>query len=57
MLTGSKIQEQGKTLSENVDKLRVRRDMMNTNILDGHVLTDEVKIDLNMIHSLMLDGG
>jgi hypothetical protein len=31
--------------------------MMNTNILDGHVLTDEVKIDLNMIHSLMLDEG
>lgn len=29
---------------------------MNTNVADSHMLTDEVKIDLNMLRALVLDG-
>lgn len=50
-----KLRKQGKTLSENISKLRARRDVMNTDVPDSNALTDEAKVDLDMLHALVLD--
>jgi hypothetical protein len=55
--TGPKLQEQrgGKTLREDVGKQRARRGMKNMEVPDNNTLTDEVKVDLNMLRALVLD--
>jgi hypothetical protein len=54
---GPKIREHRgwKSLGEDVCKLRARRYVENANVPDSNVLTDEVKIDLNMLCVLVLD--
>jgi hypothetical protein len=44
------------TLGEDVDELRSHRDVEHTNVLNGNVLADKVKINLNMIGALVLNG-
>jgi hypothetical protein len=48
--TGPKLKEhrEGQPLGEDVGKLRSRRDVEDTNVLDGNALTDKVKINLNI---------
>jgi hypothetical protein len=55
--SGSKLREHRgwKILSEDVCKLRTRQNVMNTNIPNNNALTDEVKIDLNMLRVLVLN--
>jgi hypothetical protein len=36
--------------------IHFNKDVRNTDIPNGNALTDEVKIDLNMLHALVLDG-
>jgi hypothetical protein len=49
----------GETLRENVGELRCRRDMEDADLTDGNLLSDEMKINLHMLHALMLNkiGG
>jgi hypothetical protein len=46
----------GETLREDVGELRCRRDMEDTDLTDGNLLSDEMKINLRMLHALMLNG-
>jgi hypothetical protein len=43
-----------KTLGEDVGVLRCCRDMDNSNVTEGDLLSNEVEIDLNMFCPLML---
>jgi hypothetical protein len=56
--TESKLQEhRGEQLiGEDVDELRSHQNMEGTNVSDGNVLADKVKINLNMFGALMLNG-
>lgn len=55
--SGSKLREHRgwKILSEDACKLCTRQNVMNTDIPDNNALTDEVKIDLNMLCVLVLN--
>jgi hypothetical protein len=46
----------GQPLSEDVGELRSRRGVEDTNIPDGNTLVDKVKINLNMLGALVLNG-
>jgi hypothetical protein len=56
--TGPKLREHrgGQPLGEDVDKLRNRQNMEDTNVPDGNTLTDKVEINLNMFGALVLNG-
>jgi hypothetical protein len=43
-------------LGEDVDELRSHWDMEYTNVLDGNTLMNKVKINLNMLGVLILNG-
>jgi hypothetical protein len=45
-----------KTLGEDVDESRSCRDMQNVNFPNGDLVTDEVKINLDMLRAMMLNG-
>jgi len=53
---GPKLLEQGsrKTFGEDVGVLRCRRDMENSNVTKGNLLSNKMEIDLNMLRPLML---
>jgi hypothetical protein len=44
------------TLGEDVDELRSRQDVEATNVPDGNALVDKVKINLNILDALVLNG-
>jgi hypothetical protein len=44
------------TLGEDVDELRSRQDVKDTNVPDGNTLVDKVKINLNILDALVLNG-
>jgi hypothetical protein len=46
----------GETLCKDVDELRCRRDMEDADLIDGNILSDEIKINLHMLRALMLNG-
>jgi hypothetical protein len=46
----------GETLREDVSKLRCRRDMEDVDLTNGYLLSDKMKINLNMLRALMLNG-
>jgi hypothetical protein len=46
----------GETLREDVGELRCRWDMEDTDLTDGNLLSDEMKINLHMLRVLMLNG-
>lgn len=54
--TGAKLREHlgGKTIGEDVGKLRARRDV-DPDIPDDNTVTDDVEVDLNVLGALMLD--
>jgi hypothetical protein len=58
---GLKIQKQrsGQTLREDVRELEYRQDVQDVNITDGNAFLDKVEVDLDMLHTLMLNrvGG
>ena len=43
-----------KTLGENVNVLRRRRNVKNPNVTEGNLLSNKVEIDLNVLRPLML---
>jgi hypothetical protein len=49
----------GETLREDIGELRCRRDMEDTDLTDGNLLSDEMKTNLYMLRALMLNrvGG
>jgi hypothetical protein len=55
--TGSKISEElnQKTLRHDVRKLMRGGNMKYPNLSQGHLLTYEVEVDLNVLHALMVD--
>jgi hypothetical protein len=55
--TGPKIGEElnRKTLRHDVRKLMGGRNMKNSNLPQGHLLADEVDVDLDMLHAPMMD--
>jgi hypothetical protein len=56
--TGSKLIEHwgGETFREDVGELRCHRDMEDTDLTDGYLLSDKIKINLHMLDALMLNG-
>jgi hypothetical protein len=46
----------GEPLREDVDELRYRRDMEDTYLIDGNLISDKMKINLHMFKALMLNG-
>jgi hypothetical protein len=50
------IKHRGETLREDVGELRCHRDMEDMDLTDGNLLSDEIKINLNMLRALMLNG-
>jgi hypothetical protein len=40
---------------EDIDELRNHRDMQNMNFLNDDLVMDEVEINLDMLHALMLN--
>jgi hypothetical protein len=46
----------GQPLDEDVGELRSRRDVEDTNIPNGNAFADKVKINLNMLGVLVLNG-
>jgi hypothetical protein len=55
--TGPKlIKHRGETLCEDVGELRCRQNMKDTDLSDGNLLSDEMKINLHMLRALMLNG-
>jgi hypothetical protein len=59
--SGSTIQEyrSGQTIREDVRELGGCRDVQDAGITNGNAFPDEVEVDLNMLHMLVLDrvGG
>jgi hypothetical protein len=59
--TRPKIQKHrsGKTLCEDVHELGGRRDVQDTDITDCNAFPNEVEVDLDMLHTLVLNrvGG
>jgi hypothetical protein len=55
--TGAKLGKEWRrqTLGEDVNKLRRRQDVQNVNFPNVDLVTNEVKIDLNMLHMLVLN--
>jgi hypothetical protein len=51
--------EGGETLREDVGELRCRQDMEDVDLINDNLLSDEMKINLHMLHALMLNeiGG
>jgi hypothetical protein len=56
--TGLKLREhrRGQPLGEDVGELRSHQDVEDTNVPDGNMLADKVKINLNMLSALVLNG-
>jgi hypothetical protein len=56
--TGLKLREHwgGQLLGEDVNELRSRWDVEDMNVPDGNTLADKVKINLNMLGALVLNG-
>jgi hypothetical protein len=56
--TGPKIQkyQSGQILCEDVRELGGRRYMQDTDITNGNTFPDEVEVDLDMLHTLVLNG-
>jgi len=56
--TGPKLREDRRrqAFGEDVGELGRRRDMKNADNTKSHLFSDEVKIDLNMLGTLMLNG-
>jgi hypothetical protein len=52
----SKNTEEGSPLVKMSGELRSRRDVEDTNVPDGNALADKVKINLNMLGALVLNG-
>lgn len=53
--TGPKLQHrEWKSLDEDIDILRGHQDVEDMDVYDGYTLTDEVEINLNMLHALVL---
>jgi hypothetical protein len=46
----------GQPLGEDVDELKSRRSMEDTNVSDGNALVNKVKINLNILGALVLNG-
>jgi hypothetical protein len=55
--TRAKLREEWRrrTLGEDVGELRSRWDMQNANFPNGGLVTDEVEINLDMLHALTLN--
>jgi hypothetical protein len=55
---GPKIQKHrsGQTLREDIRELGGCRDMQDTDITNGNAFPNEVEVDLNMLHTLVLNG-
>jgi hypothetical protein len=56
--TGPKLikRQGGETIREDVGELRCHQDMEDAVLIDGNLLSDEMKINLHMLHVLMLNG-
>jgi hypothetical protein len=56
--TRAKLEEEWRRQApdEDVGELRSRWDVQNANFSNDDLVTDEVEIDLNMLHALMLNG-
>jgi hypothetical protein len=46
----------GETLREDVGELQCRWDMEDADLADGYLLSNKMKINLHMLHALMLNG-
>jgi hypothetical protein len=46
----------GESLREDVGELRCHQDMEDTDLTDGNLLLDKIKINLHMLGALMLNG-
>jgi hypothetical protein len=56
--TELKIQKQrsGQTLREDVRELEYRQNVQDADITDGNTFLDKVEVDLDMLHTLVLNG-
>jgi hypothetical protein len=46
----------GWTIHEDVREMGGRRDMQDADIIDGNAFSDEMEVDLGMLHMLVLNG-